>query len=148
MVSWWSEYGDKAVLCAVHSRASPRIDEWSEYLRQVRELLAAHPGFVGAVGLAVTDGGAPSFAQRGALVNVTDKLTPTTAVVSDSKVVRVATTALSMFGYRIRVFAPERFADACDHLAIEGAARQRLVDDIKRAAGELQRCTSSASLTL
>lgn len=148
MVSWWRRYDDKAVICALHSHVAPSDNEWREYLERVREVLAAHPGLVGAVGLAITDGGAPNFAQRGALVNITGDIKPTSAVVSDSKVVRIATTALTMFGYQIRVFAPERFGDACDHLGVSAAAPAELIDDIRRSASELERCKTSAALKL
>jgi len=148
MVSGWSVYGDRAVLWAVHTNQAPTSSEWLEYLGQVREVIGKYPGLIGAVGLAVTDGGAPNFEQRAALVNVTGKIRPVTAVVSNSRVVRIATTALGALGYDIGVFAPEKFGEACEHLRISVDSRQKLVEDVQQAGAGLPRCATVMALRL
>ena len=147
MVSWYARYEERVVICALHGRADPSDEEWAIYLGRCEAAIAEDPKLEHTVGLAVTDGGAPSSAQRAGLLKF-GLHRPRTAVVSNNLVVRGAATALSWFNYDIGVFSPRRFADALAHLRVPSSAGSKLIYDIRANARPLGKSTTIEALTL
>jgi hypothetical protein len=138
MVSRYRQYGDAHVALAVHTHRAPSDPEWQEYLDCVQEMLR-HTGsrFKQCAGLAITDGGAPSAAQRHRFVTTLGEQRPVAAVVTDSALVRGVVTALAWFSVGIRSYSPAAFAAGLRHVGIAQAYHATVMQDILDASREL-----------
>ena len=146
MISWFEEYDGRAVICAVHGSHAPTDSEWSEYLKHARGLLQKYPRMIGASGLAITDGGAPSALQRKALLSL-ELQKPLTAVVSDNMLIRCVATALAWLSFNIRVFSPREFSAALKHLNVSAEGGRLLLEDIRKRSVALN-CKAAEALRL
>lgn len=136
------EFGDRTILVAVHTSVAPSEAEWSSWValldehgKRVAEDLWRMPNLV------ITDGGAPSTAQR-TVVNMLiaqGKTMPPVAVVTDSLVVRTLLRAFSVFNPRMRGFAPGAFAGAVSHLGLPASEARSLVQACKQLELEIGR---------
>lgn len=111
---------DKLVV-VVHSRKPPADDEWEDYIQF--NLRTYTPGDTLKY-LVVTDGGAPTAAQR---MILNEKLSEyvrgntnllRSAIVTSSTFVRGVVTALSWFNSGICAFSPQNLEDAMNYLEI------------------------------
>lgn len=121
------ETPDKTVMIALHTKHSPSQAEWEswcEFLKQHGQ--AAHWDLSRFVNLVVTDGGAPSLAQRTNVNNIVaqGKTLPLVAVVTDAYAVRLIARAFTIFNPKFRVFAPEDFGAALSYLGISSFQRE------------------------
>lgn len=141
MTSWSATYSGKPVLAVVHTETAPSDDEWRTFLeRDARILLEPK-----AVGLAITDGGAPTSTQRRGLVELGYKR-PVISVITRSLVARGAVTALSWFDYDIAAFAPEKADEAFAHMGVPADGWARLLEDVKANAERLGRVATVRQL--
>jgi hypothetical protein len=101
------------VCLAAYGPADPTDGEWARYLS-----LVERGGVSGTVQLIYTEGGAPTSAQRGQLVELLDGRTVPVAVLSYSARVRLTVGALSWFNRGIRAFSPRELLDALAYLEI------------------------------
>lgn len=134
------EFSNRTILVAVHTSEPPSEAEWNGWVallercgRAVEQDLWRLPNLV------VTDGGAPSTAQRTA-VNVLiaqAKTMPPVAVVTDSILVRTLLRGFSIFNPRMRGFAPADFAAAIAHLGLPASEAPSLIQACRRLAREL-----------
>lgn len=124
-----AEIGARRVLVAVHTKQAPTDAEWNAWLalleqvgEEVGQDLARLPNLV------VTDGGAPSTAQRTAvnMLVAQGKTLPPVAVVTDSLFVRTVLRGLTIFNPGTKAFAPAELGRALDHLGIPASAATTL----------------------
>lgn len=124
-----AEIGNRRVLVAVHTKDAPSDAEWNAWLAFIEPLgeevgqdLARLPNLV------VTDGGAPSTAQRTAvnMLVAQGKTLPPVAVVTDSLLVRTVLRGISIFNPATKAFAPTELGQALDHLGIPASAANAL----------------------
>lgn len=130
-----AEFGDRTLLMALHTESAPSDQEWGEWTdfigplsKRVNQDLQRCPNLV------ITDGGAPSTAQRTA-VNVLiaqAETMPPIAVVTESLTVRTVLRGLSIFNPRVRAFAPTDMEGALVHLGIPPSERRTVIDACRR----------------
>jgi hypothetical protein len=97
-----------ALLLGLHGAQTPSDAEWDHYCSWIPGLLA-HPN--GGC-LVLTDGGAPTSAQRETLRKCLGRESRWTAVVTDKVVVRGVVTAIRWFNPKVCAFAPWELAGA------------------------------------
>jgi len=118
--------------------ASPRDAEWTEWVEFIT--VNSTPGMKPRI-LVVTDGGAPSAAQRAALNDVTEqyKSEVKVAVVTESTMARGALTALSWFAANVyRPFSPAEVDKALQYLDLppsKGSEIKGMVRVMQRKLG-------------
>lgn len=125
-----AEVGGRQVFVAVHTKQAPSDEEWAGWTSMLERHAKASDWNLGSVAnLVITDGGAPSTAQRTA-VNVLisqAKSYPAVALVTDSALVRTLIRAFSIFNPRIHVFAPADIGKAAEHLGFSRADVPQLI---------------------
>jgi hypothetical protein len=138
------------VVIAVHNARDPRREEWDIYLAMVRRVKAALDGDCSKFKqLIFTDGGAPSAAQRHAVVSLSrgtrnaDKLR--VAIVSRSAVARGIVTAFRWLGFPLRSFAPDELAAMFAFLEISNAEARDLCGAIAELCASIDGSVHSAS---
>lgn len=108
----------------VIGQANPRDAEWAEWVEFVT--VNSTPGMKPRI-VVVTEGGAPSAAQRAALSDVTEayKSEVKVAVLTESTMARGALTALSWFAANVyRPFAPADIDKALHYLDLTAKAAE------------------------
>ena len=118
-------------LVYVHTIESPSDSEWDAAL----ELLRARNDMGSVRVLVYTAGGAPNAAQRARLNHVLEKTKPPISVLTASTFARAAGTAISWFNPMFKIFGPDDFDPALDHLGLRGVERLRAREallDMKR----------------
>ncbi len=131
-----------AFVVVVHNKHSPTDEEWSEYLQTVHVLGIDHGTLTRY--LILTEGGAPTFAQRKALNNtllLVRSRHPTalqTAIVTPSTFVRGVVKALSQLHPVYRVFAPQDMHAAYACLGIPPAYFDEVEALIRSLKAELR----------
>ncbi len=121
---------------AVHRASNPTDEEWDAY---VEAITSVHAAPVRAV-FVVSDGGAPSAAQRRRLVEATAVrgAHPRVSVISPSPVVRLVVGAFNLvYPQPVRYFAAYRIDAAMDHLGATPAERSALLATAIRLARSL-----------
>ena len=118
----------------VYGARAPSEDEWCDYLKSVE-----HHGVVSTTQLVVTDGGAPTSAQRRSLDDLLAGRYVPVAVVSGSFAVRAMVTTMSWFNWSIRAFplGPEGLRDALQYLAIPACREALIVRELNKLYREL-----------
>ena len=118
----------------VYGARAPSEDEWGDYLKNVE-----HHGVVSTTQLVVTDGGAPTSAQRRSLDDLFAGRYVPVAVVSGSFPVRAMVTAMSWFNWSIRAFSPgpEGLREALQYLAIPARREALIVRELNKLYREL-----------
>jgi len=131
------------VIC-VHGSLAPSQAEWN----QVLELYRRHPNISQLKTLVWTDGGAPNAAQRSELTAALagGKSMPI-AVITASVLARAAGTALTWLNPGFRLFGPNDFDRALDHLGAGGVERRALRELVEGMRRELSSPQASASGT-
>src|SRR5262249_16125686 len=94
-----------SVVVSLHSAENPADEEWEAYLAVIKEAID-RLGLENVRAIAVTDGGAPSSAQRNRLNQLLGGRSVPGGVVTDSALVRGIVTALSWFNRAVKSFAP------------------------------------------
>lgn len=147
MVSRYRQYGDGHVVIAVHTMKGPSDAEWQEYLACSREMLN-HLGarFTQVAGIAVTDGGAPSAAQRHQLIAALGGRHPVAAVVTNSTLIRGVVTALNWFDVRVKSYPPSEFAAALQRIGIKDQYHAEVVGEVISASRELSTMPATVDL--
>jgi len=120
------------IAIAVYGENDPRDDETHAGIvaftsRDVARLRA----------LVITDGGAPSAAQRKSFNDALKGRNYPSAVVSNAVITRGIVTALSWFNPKIRAFHPDATADALKYLDITPPEYPRIWAEVKRLEAEL-----------
>lgn len=101
------------LMIVVFGTRDPTDADWQTYLR----LIQSH-GIVRMRHLVCTDGGTPSFKQRGAYAALlADRVVPT-AIVCDAILVRAGLAALSWLDSSTKPFPPSGLADALRFLEV------------------------------
>jgi hypothetical protein len=124
---------------ALHGEQPPDDASWQQWVETLRAASEKVRGDLGQLSnLVITDGGAPTTAQR---VRVTELIAdghtePRVAVVTDSTVVRLAVRAFALFNPQTRAFAPNAFIDALGHCGIDRAEASRILGVIEERAVE------------
>ncbi len=109
------------VLLALHTGKSPSQAEWDGWCSLLRSSAESVEGDLARfANLVVTDGGAPSTAQRTTVNSliVQGKNLPRVAVVTDSLAVRTIARGFSLFNPLLKVFRPEDFPAAMEFLTV------------------------------
>lgn len=105
-----------AFLLGVHGPKAPSADEWDQYCGWIPDLLAhSDPGCV-----VMTDGGAPTSAQREQMRQHLSQEQCWTAVVTDKALVRGVVTAIRWFNPMICAFAPWEVREAFKFVGVRG----------------------------
>jgi hypothetical protein len=105
------------VVLALHADAPPSDAEWGHFCSWIPR----HMGHPNGVSMVLTDGGAPSSAQREQMRKHLGPVTPLTAVITDKPVVRGVVTAVRWFNPKISAFTPLEFLDAFKFIGLSGA---------------------------
>lgn len=127
------------LLICLHTKAPPRDEEWQEYItlsvKQVEDARGIKRRFRQLV---ITEGGAPSLAQRKAVTDAFQaavgdgSVQEMIAVVSNSPYTRFVTTALSIIVKGIRSFPEDKLDNALAYLGVvDSAAARRRVDRLR-----------------
>jgi hypothetical protein len=127
--------GSRPVVLALHGRSFPGDAEWADYLAVSARALAAAET---AVGLAITDGGAPTSRQRLELRRSFAGRNPRGAVLSTSRLARGIGAAIALFNPSVRVYAPRDIFAAARHLGLHEDELQALGDEVARLDAPLR----------
>jgi hypothetical protein len=131
--------GTRRVLIALHTKSPPSEAEWNRWTQLLEEeAKRCDFDFAQTPNLVLTDGGAPSTAQRTA-VNVLiaqARTLPSVALVTDSVLVRAMVRAFSIFNPRIKVFTPAQMARAVVHLGLVEADVPALISALVTLEGQ------------
>ncbi len=123
---------DHLTVLTVHGKESPSAAEWTQFCDLLGSMVKQSKGEIYRIrSLIVTDGGAPSAAQRDALHRLMAGQQPSGAIVTDNSLVRGAVTALSWFNPKTRAFAPRRPNDLIDFLRLSKAEIPALIGDLQ-----------------
>ena len=132
--------GGQQVYVALHTKVAPSDEEWREWTTLLEKHgKAAEWDLAKTPNLVVTDGGAPSTAQR-TVVNVLiaqAKTMPAVALVTDSTMVRAIARAFTIFNPRFRVFAPSQIREAAVHAGLASADVPELISALVRLEGDV-----------
>lgn len=121
--AFWQD-GSSALLIGVHSALTPSDDEWDRYCSWIPGLMShPNPGCV-----VLTDGGAPSSAQRERLRRVLAPSSCWTTVITDKALVRGVVTAIRWFNPKVCAFAPWEFREAFKFVGVSGGQVQSVCD--------------------
>jgi hypothetical protein len=101
------------VAAAWHGKEAPSSEEWDDFLTQFRRL-----DLTSARILVLTEGGAPTVAQRAALMKILGPARLPVAVVSDHVGVRFVLTSFALVMKRIRGFTLRELDAAFAHLEL------------------------------
>jgi hypothetical protein len=112
----WQD-GPLALLLGIHGEQAPSDPEWDHYCSWMPSLLS-QPS-CGCV--VVTDGGAPSSAQRERMRQHVVVGSCWTAVITDKALVRGVVTAIRWFNPTLCAFAPWEFAEAFKFVGVSSA---------------------------
>jgi hypothetical protein len=141
--------GDYQVLLWLHTSHDPSPNEWADALVEVDALKQRlGTGISGVRSLAITDGGAPNSVQRQQLYieSLASKTISSAAVstVLRNPVKRSIVTAILWLNPNFRVFPPDRFVLALEHLGL-GEHVHAIFTELQ---GLQQQLTSSETLQL
>ena len=133
------DFGGQEVFIALHTKVPPSDEEWGGWTARL-ESFAKSTGWDLARGanFVVTDGGAPSTAQR-TVVNVLiaqGRTMPAVALVTDSPLVRAIVRAFSIFNPQFRVFSPAQVREAAAHVGVASADVPNLIAALVSLEGE------------
>jgi hypothetical protein len=132
------------VLLSLHTSDPPSDQEWQEHLQTAQRAMETGT-LVG--GIAITDGGAPTGAQRGELAQLLAPLSRTHlagVTLSRSTVVRAVVTALSWaISPQYKAFAPWELREALAHLGLIPADTAIVRRTIERLGAELPRAETA-----
>ena len=113
-----------ALVIGVHGEDPPSDAEWERYCSLIPELLA-HPNGACVV---LTDGGAPTSAQRETMRRHLGRQSRWTAVVTDKLLVRGVVTAIRWFNPKICAFAPWEFPEVFRFVGLRADQVQSVCD--------------------
>jgi hypothetical protein len=119
----WQD-GSSALLLGVHSELAPSEREWDQYCSWIPGLLR-HPNGACVV---LTDGGAPSSAQRDFMRKHLGNASRWTAVITDKALVRGVVTAIRWFNPKVCAFAPWEFPEAFKFVGVSGVQARSVCD--------------------
>ena len=131
--------GSRRVTLALHGRSFPTDEEWAEFIALVRRVFDE----VGwstekVVGIAVTDGGAPTARHRLQLREMfAGHEAARAALLTTSRLARGIGIAVSLFLPRVRIFAPRDVGAAARHLGLRDDELDGLGDEIERLGAPL-----------
>jgi metallophosphoesterase superfamily enzyme len=111
----------------------PTDQEWDAYLRAIEQ-----HGIVRTMQLVITDGAAPTRAQRRRLERLVTGHEVPVAVLSESTAVRVMVSAFAKLNRRLRAFAPADLAEALAFLEVPSsrvALIEREINCLRRSLG-------------
>jgi hypothetical protein len=112
------ETGD--LLISLHDGEQPTDRQWNTLIEDLKAIGLKHHGdFSRIFALVITDGGAPSYAQREQLNNILNGKNFRISVLSDSLMVRGVATALGWFNPDIRPFSSKEIQACMAHLPIQ-----------------------------
>lgn len=117
----WQD-GTTALLLSVHGEPAPTDEEWHRYCEWIPGLLS-HPN---AAAIVITDGGAPSSAQREQMRKALGTAARWTAVITDKVMVRGVVTAIRWFNPKVCAFAPWELPEALKFVGVSGDQVQSL----------------------
>lgn len=113
----WRRIGRLVV--TVHTDAAPDDEEWAGYVALVRDRLPPETHRV----LVVSAGGGPNIKQRKMMVDALNGSRVPVAILSSSLVMRGTGIAISWFNPSLKVFGPEAFDAAVEHLGLTPSER-------------------------
>jgi hypothetical protein len=125
-----------------YGAAGPTDEEWSSYLG-----LVERHGVDRTLQIILTQGGAPTSAQRRQLAALLDGRAVPVAVLSSSAGVRVSVAALSLFNSRIKAFSPSALSDALDFLEVPASRADLLAGTLQRLRAELDQEVRESAAT-
>lgn len=133
--NFWVFRIGNTVICVLNAVA-PSDQQWDEYMKVVKKLFG-EVGFEAASSLSITDGGAPTGAQRSLVNDFLKGRSARTSIISSSSLVRGAVTALSWFNPAIKTFAPQRTREALGHIAFVQNDIYKLSTRLRPLAGSV-----------
>lgn len=143
------------LIVAVHTTSAPSDDEWSEWCEHCELGFSLVKGELSLLpGLAFSDGGAPTLAQRnrvGALV-FDGRSKPRIAIVSGSTTIRLLGPVLGALMPGVRAFAPAAVRDAIAHCGWNASDADMILtlaeQRAERAFGAVPQALTSARASL
>jgi hypothetical protein len=129
------------VMVQVHGTLPPHSDEWSAYVKAVRDCLAQGLDLRVFV---VTKGGGPSASQRVELNTMLAGRTVRTAVITESIIVRMIISALLLMNPGMKAFEPAGASKAIAYLGVN----PRQAREIEQTALELWRSLGEEPVAL
>ncbi len=125
----------------LHTSTDPSAAEWQSALHQITKMKSG-VSVENIRALVITDGGAPNAVQRGELNDLLDGTAKTSAVtnVLSNRLKRGVATAISWINPNFRVFVPDQFGSALQHLDISEhqAALLASLRDLQKAIGRIE----------
>lgn len=119
---------------AVHTDMLPADDEWAAYIAQVRDHLPLEE----QRGLAISAGGSPNGKQRKMMTDQLGGAKVPFAILTNSMLMRSASTAVSWFNPQLKVFGPNDLEQAIAYLQLTSWERSetlRTVADFQDKLG-------------
>ncbi|MBX3273901.1 MAG: hypothetical protein KF729_26790 [Sandaracinaceae bacterium] len=124
---------DVGAFVMIHDKSAPSDSDWDACIGELASYRARAPR---PCALILTDGGAPTGAQRRRLdALVSDS--PPTAVVSDAVVVRFVVASLALMNASIATFSSREIVKAWRHLGVGAADAIRGRTELRRIAETL-----------
>jgi hypothetical protein len=134
-----TEIGGRKLFVAIHTKNAPSGEEWAGWAAMLEKNCHAVEWDLGRIpNFVVTDGGAPSTAQR-TEINVLiaqAKTLPPVAIVTDSTFVRTMIRAFSLFNPSLSVFSPADVAKAAAHVGVAKADVPQLIGALTKLEKE------------
>ena len=128
------------ILCR---EAALKDADWSRYIESMRASVTAHPENLASVlTLVLSDGGAPNAMQRTRITEVQEGTAARSPVsfISDSPMIRGASRAIALFNPRFKVFTPQSFSRALEHLGVlptsASVVKRHILETERLLAGE------------
>jgi hypothetical protein len=117
----------------VHNALPPISSEWNHMI----EVYKGHPSPDVLRCLVFTEGGSPTAAQRADLTSALPNRKMMVSVVTQSVLARAAGTAIAWLVPGLRIFSPNDFEKALDHIGAVGVDRRILRDAVDQLRREL-----------
>jgi hypothetical protein len=121
------------IVVVVHNTLPPLSHEWSHMI----EVYRRHPNPDLLRCLVFTEGGSPTAAQRADLTTALPNKKMPVSVVTQSVLARAAGTAIAWLVPHLRIFSPNDFEKALDHIGAAGADRKIIRDTVDQLRREL-----------
>jgi hypothetical protein len=122
------------IVVVVHNTLPPLPHEWNHMI----EVYKSHPLPDLLRCLVFTEGGSPTAAQRADLTTALPNKKMPVSVVTQSVLARAAGTAIAWLVPHLRIFSPNDFEKALDHISATGIDRKVVRDTVDQLRRELR----------
>ncbi len=131
---------DGEVILFLHTDRQFPLSDWSFAFDEIREAERNCGKDLARFRIMpITDGGAPNTPMRAQLTEWLGGRAVPIAVLTNSTLARGVVTAISWFNPKIRAFAPNRWRDAAEHVALTASEEKLILGALDEMDKELRR---------